>query len=88
MATFVVKSNLNVTVSIIKNDPDDTQFVYIISMNICLCPLVNICNIAVNQMLASNVLSTDTLFKAQHRGVIYFVVRYIKAQLMLYNIYM
>jgi len=48
MATFVVKSNLNVTVSIIKNDPDDTQFVYIISMNICLCPLVNICNIAVN----------------------------------------
>jgi len=29
MATFVVKSNLNVTVSVnIKNTPDDMQFVY------------------------------------------------------------
>jgi len=48
IATSVVKKDLNVTVSIIKNDPDDTQFVFIISMSICLCPLVNICNIAVN----------------------------------------
>jgi len=27
MATFVVKSNLNITVSIIKNAPDDMKFV-------------------------------------------------------------
>jgi len=27
MATFIVKSNLNVTVSVIKNAPDDIQFV-------------------------------------------------------------
>ena len=48
MATIVVKSNLNVTVSIIKNAPDDMKFVRVINMNICFCPLVNICNIAVN----------------------------------------
>jgi len=35
MATFVVKSNLNVTVSVIKNAPDDMQFVYFINMTIC-----------------------------------------------------
>ena len=48
MATFVVKSNLNITVSIIKNAPDDMKFVRVINMNICFCPLVNICNVAVN----------------------------------------
>jgi len=32
MATFVVKSNLKVTVSVIKNAPDDMQFVYFINM--------------------------------------------------------
>jgi len=37
-------------------------------------------------MAAPNVLSTDTLFKAQHSGAIYFVVRYVKAKLLLYNI--
>jgi len=34
MATFVVKSTLNVTVSAIKNVPDDMQFVYVINMAI------------------------------------------------------
>ena len=34
MATFVVKSNLNVTVSVIKNAPDDMQCVYFITMTI------------------------------------------------------
>jgi len=34
MATFVVTSNLNVTVSVIKNDADDMQFVYVINMTI------------------------------------------------------
>jgi len=34
MATFVVKSNLKVTVSVIKNAPDDMQFVYFINMTI------------------------------------------------------
>ena len=50
MATFVVKSNLNVTISIIKNAPEDMKFVraIAINMNICFCPLVNICNIAIN----------------------------------------
>jgi len=38
-------------------------------------------------MVAPNVLSTDTLFKAQHSVAIDFVVRYIKAKLLLYNIY-
>jgi len=47
MATFVVKNNLNVTVSIIKNAPDDMKYVRVININICFCPLVNICNIAV-----------------------------------------
>jgi len=48
MATFVVKNNLNVTVSIINNAFDDMKYVRVINMNICFCPLVNICNIAVN----------------------------------------
>jgi len=43
--------------------------------------------IVIRQMVAPNVLSTGTLFKAQHSGAIYFVVRYIKAKLLLYNIY-
>ena len=34
MATFVVKSNLNVTVSVIKNAPDDMHCVYFITMTI------------------------------------------------------
>ena len=34
MATFVVTSNLNVTVSVIKNDVDDMQFVHVINMTI------------------------------------------------------
>ena len=45
IATFVVKSNLNVTVSIIKNAPSVRAIA--MNMNICFCPLVNICNIAV-----------------------------------------
>ena len=40
MATFVVKSNLNVTVSVIKNAPDDMQFVYVINTAIWYCLLV------------------------------------------------
>jgi len=39
------------------------------------------------QMAARNVLSADTLFEAQYSGAIYFVVMYIKAKLLLYNIY-
>ena len=34
MATFVVKPNLNVTVSVIKKVLDDMQFVYVINMTI------------------------------------------------------
>ena len=35
MATYVLKSNLNVTVSVnIKNAPDDMQVVYVTNMNI------------------------------------------------------
>jgi len=43
--------------------------------------------IVIRQMAAPNVFATDTLFIAQHSGAIYFVVRYIKAKLLLYNIY-
>jgi len=39
--------------------------------------------IVIRQMAEPNVLATDTLFKAQHSGAIYFVVRYIKAKLLL-----
>jgi len=48
MAIFVVKSNLNLTVSIIKTAPDVMKFVRVTNMNTCLCPLVTIYNIAVN----------------------------------------
>ena len=43
--------------------------------------------IVIGQMAAPNVLATDMLFIAQHSGAIYFVARYIKAKLLLYNIY-
>ena len=37
-------------------------------------------------MAAPNVLAPDTLFIAQQSVAIYFVVKYIKAKLLLYNI--
>jgi len=54
MATFVVTSNLNVTVSVIKNVLDDMQFVYVINMTILFCPLVNM------STLTTTVIHCDT----------------------------
>ena len=68
MATFVVKSNLNVTVSVnIKNTPDDMQFVYakIWTFDSALWWIYQhyqqLLFIVIRQMAAPNVLSTDTV---------------------------
>ena len=54
MATFVVTSKLNVTVSVIKNVLDDMQFVYVINKTILFCPLVNM------STLPTTVIHCDT----------------------------
>ena len=65
-----MKSNLNVTVSVIKNAPDNTQFLRVIHTNICFCPLANI-----DATLTSTVINCDTpdgsTKRARYRYTVY-----------------
>ena len=77
MWTFVVKSSLNVTVFVIKNAPDNLQFLHVIRANNLFCPLANIdatlpstLFIAIRQMAAAKVHAKHTPFKALCYAVI------------------